>query len=118
MRICDERNIALRELACNRIMCAAAANDVDFIESLIVMGLDLSIENEDGETIFGFACAWDAVEVVKLLCDNGVDVNQPENGATVLVAVEHTAKTNKKQEKIRQILVAHGAVSIDTRNND
>lgn len=111
-RICQERDLNIQDLALNRVMNAAAANDVAFIKSLIENHLNLSLTNEDGETILGFACCWDAVEVVKLLCESGADVNQLENGRSVLVGVECAAGTNKRQSKIKNILVKHGALPV------
>ena len=72
---------------------------------LLDHGADLEKANDQLETPLGFACAYDAIDVVKLLCERGADVNGTEGwGHSYLYGVQCA-----HQAEIETILVSYGA---------
>jgi len=65
----------------------------------------INATNELGDNALHCVCVWDDFEAVKLLVENGIDVNQcGENGFTPLkIAVEYASP------KVAEYLIAHGA---------
>ena len=88
---------------------AAIDNDVQRAQILLDHGASLEKANSDYETPLGYACAYDAVDVVKLLCERGADVNGTEGrGYSYLHGVRCA-----KQLEIESILISHGARVIE-----
>ena len=91
------------------LISAAAENDLRMARLLLDFGADIEQANSNFETPLGYACSYDAVEVVQLLCERGADVNWTEGwGRSYLYGVQCA-----KQAKIEQILLAHGARVIE-----
>jgi len=72
---------------------------------LLDHGADIEKANGHYETPLGFACAYDSVDAVRLLCERGANVNGTEGrGHSYLFGVQCA-----KQAEIESILLAHGA---------
>jgi ankyrin repeat protein len=84
---------------------AAAENDVRLVRSLLDNCADIEKANRHFETPLGFACAYDAVDAVRLLCERGANVNGTEGtGDSYLCYVQ-----SAKQTEIESILLSYGA---------
>jgi ankyrin repeat protein len=59
---------------------AVIANDVALIAQLLDAGHDVNSRNENGETAFSYACAYDAFDAAKLLHARGADINTIDKG--------------------------------------
>ena len=84
---------------------AAVKNDLQLARLLLDFGADIEKANDTFETPLGFACAYDAIDVVRLLCERGANVNGTEGwGHSYLYGVQCA-----KQTEIENILVSYGA---------
>jgi hypothetical protein len=97
---------------------AAVENDVRMAGLLLDFGADIEKANDRLETPLGFACSYDAVEAVKLLCERGADVNGTEGwGWSYLYSVQSKTQgdaPDPRQIEIERLLIAHGAQLIET----
>ncbi len=96
---------------------AAADNDVRFATLLLDFGAAIDRPNCRFETPLGYACSYDAVDVVRLLCERGAFVNGTEGwGRSYLRCVTWAlggTPVNRKKVEIEQILLSHGAIIIE-----
>jgi hypothetical protein len=98
------------------LMYAAAENDVRLINLLIDAGAEIDRCNEQLETPLGYACSWNAVDAVRVLCERGAFVNGTEDwGKSYLWGVQQGIPRDETGAKraIEQILLAHGAKVIE-----
>jgi hypothetical protein len=98
------------------LMHAACTNDVRLINLLLDAGADIERCNEYYETPLGYACTWDAVDAVRVLCERGANVNGTEGwGHSYLWYVQCAIPRDEtgRQRAIEQILLAHGAKVIE-----
>jgi ankyrin repeat protein len=97
---------------------AAAVNDVRLLTLLLDAGADIERCNDCLETPLGYACTWDSVDAVRVLCERGANVNGTEGwGKSYLWSVQAATANGRDeagaQRKIEQILLAHGARVIE-----
>jgi uncharacterized protein len=95
---------------------AAATNNVRLVNLLLDAGADIERCNECYETPLGYACTWDAVDAVRVLCERGANVNGTEGwGHSHLWYVQCAIPRDEtgQQRAIEQILLAHGAKVIE-----
>ena len=75
-------------------------NSYESLQVLLDRGVNVNIQNNDGDTPLHAAC-WNSVECVKLLLDQGINVNIPNNyGSTSL----HCACINNSIETAKLLL--------------
>ncbi|MDZ4688863.1 MAG: ankyrin repeat domain-containing protein [Planctomycetaceae bacterium] len=95
---------------------AASENDVRLINLLLDAGADIEYCNFSLETPLGYACSWNAVDAVRVLCERGANLNGTEGwGHSHLWCVQCAIPRDEtgKQRAIEQILLAHGAEVIE-----
>ena len=71
-----DRNGVLAELLRN----AAANGEIALATWTLERGVDVNAPNEEGETPFSFACAYDHLEMAQLLHQRGADINRVDEG--------------------------------------
>ncbi|XP_074642183.1 protein fem-1 homolog A-like [Tubulanus polymorphus] len=88
------------------LWCAAVANHVDVVKSLIQHGADVNGMSDTQSTPVRSACYMSNIDIVKLLVENRADIHKPNiNGGTCLInsvqsvelctfLIEHGAKVN------------------------
>ena len=111
------RNGAKPDLDNTPLIHAAAENDVKMAKLLLDYGADIEKANGRFETPLGFACSYDAVDTVRLLCERGAFVNGTEGwGNSYLYWVRCKTQSptpSPQQVEIEQILLSFGAEVIE-----
>ncbi|XP_025095615.1 protein fem-1 homolog C-like isoform X3 [Pomacea canaliculata] len=85
------------------LWCAAVADHIDVVESLIKHGADLNSQSDTGSTPVRSACYMTNIEVVKRLVEAGADIHLPNmNGGTCLI-------NSVQSPELCEFLIKHGA---------
>jgi ankyrin repeat protein len=97
----------------NDIFTAAGLGDVNLVKDLLDTDLTLAnAENSDGLTLLGFAAHFGKKEVVKLLLENGADVNAISHSQVSYIPSNtalHAAIAGERSLEVIQLLLAHRA---------
>ena len=97
----------------NDIFTAARTGDVNQVKAHLDTDSSLAnAENSDGLTLLGFAAHFGQGEVVKLLLENGADVNAVSHSRVSYIPSNtalHAAIAGERSLEVIQLLLAHGA---------
>src|SRR4051812_8105620 len=97
----------------NDVFTAARTGDANRVKELLNTDLSLAnSENNDGLTLLGFASHFGQSEVVRLLLDNGADVNALSHSKVSYIPSNtalHAAIAGERNLEVIQRLLAHRA---------
>lgn len=97
----------------NDVFTAARTGDANRVKDLLDKDLSLAnAENSDGLTLLGFAAHFGQGEVVKLLLENGADVNAVSHSKVSYIPSNtalHAAIAGERSLEVIQLLLAHRA---------
>jgi ankyrin repeat protein len=62
------------------LISAVVAGDLNGVCSILDAGIDINASNENGETAFSYACAYNQLEVAQLLFSRGANVDTVDAG--------------------------------------
>ncbi|WNR44923.1 ankyrin repeat domain-containing protein [Paenibacillus roseipurpureus] len=97
----------------NEIFTAARTGDANHVKDLLDMDLSLAnAENSDGLTLLGFAAHFGQEEVVKLLLENGAEVNAVSHSRVSYIPSNtalHAAIAGERSLPVIGLLLKHHA---------
>ena len=94
----------------------AAAFDATTLKKAIDSGIDINVQNEDGDTPLILACSYGNLNNIKLLLSHGANVNHKNNDGDTAISQVGSLGILENAPEIIRLLVKRGA-NINARNN-
>nr|XP_004225780.1 ankyrin repeat domain-containing protein 49-like [Ciona intestinalis] len=93
---------------------ASSEGQFEVIEYLLKHGADANVKTLDGWTPLHCACKWNNAKAATVLLANGAEINNVTNGNNTPL---HAAASEKGNEDVLKLLLAHDKVDISVVND-